>query len=426
MSLSNSKIAVPRFVFVIPRFGEGIAGGVETLVGFLARELVARGEQVEVWTTCARDNRSWANEYPPGEAIEFGVVTRRFPVDSRDLEKWIPLQIQLSEGMCLSIEEQLTWFEHSVNSRALYGAIANARPEIEAFFFAPYLFGTTFWGSQIAGDRAFLIPCLHDECYAYLDVVASMFRRVGGALFNCEPEGALAQELYGAVAGGAVGMGFVPPSLTVVQNTKPYFKEQFPYLLYLGRKETGKGVSELIDSFIEIKESSNVLQDLRLVIAGGGEFKDLFRPEALKRSDIIDCVQVSEEDKFSLLRHAVALAQPSLNESFSIVLMESWQYETPVIVNAGCAVTQYHAMKSKGGLWYRSTLEFAKVVERLVLDRQLCRTLGQSGRSYIENEYNWAAVLSRFDGVVKALLERRGQRSVPSASETTKLGDHRG
>ena len=77
--------------------------------------------------------------------------------------------------------------------------------------------------------------------------------------------------------------------------------------MYLGRKETGKGVHLLIDNFLEAKEVNPKLKDLKLIIVGGGSFDDLHRPEALKNPDILDISNVSEEDKRALLANAVAL-----------------------------------------------------------------------------------------------------------------------
>ncbi|MCB0353938.1 MAG: hypothetical protein KDD64_10450, partial [Bdellovibrionales bacterium] len=170
--------------FVLPRFGAGVVGGAEALVGALAEKLKTSGVKVEILTTCARDNRTWENEFSPGESVEDGIVVRRFPVDDRDLDLWIPLQIRLSEGMGLSLDEELTWMEHSVNSTALYSFLREHVSRYRAFIFAPYLFGTTFWGVHLVPERAVLLPCLHDECYAYTAVVRSEFRNARGIIFN--------------------------------------------------------------------------------------------------------------------------------------------------------------------------------------------------------------------------------------------------
>ena len=151
------------YAFVVPRCKEGIAGGVETLMGQLAAKLHERGDTVEIFTTCAVDNRSWENELPEGPGTEYGVSLRRFPVDERNLDAWIPLQINISEGMNLTIEDELDWMMHGVSSKKMYEVLLEEADMYDAIFFGPYLFGTTFWGSLLRPDKSVLIPCLHDE-----------------------------------------------------------------------------------------------------------------------------------------------------------------------------------------------------------------------------------------------------------------------
>ena len=394
------------FAFVTPRFGRDIAGGAETLVASLARQLVRRGDHVEIFTTCAKNNTSWSNDFPAGRCDEDGLVVRRFEIDERDTDVWIEHQIAISEGLRLSLEAQLDWMQNGVNSTALYTALEVEADRFEAIFLAPYLFGTTFFGALVRPDKSILIPCLHDEHYAYLEIVESMFRQVKGALFNAAPEQELAERLYGHVAGGPVGMGFEGYSDEHLQGIKPYFKDNFPYLLYLGRKETGKGVQTLLDYFLELKANCEEASPLKLVICGGGDFANLHRPEALGNPDIIDLHQITEAEKRSLVRHAACLVQPSVNESFSIVIMEAWLLNVPVLVNAACAVTRTHVLDSGGGLYFDSSEDFARVVMELVQNQSMREKLALAGKSYVEREYNWEAVLKRFDEVLAGLTPK--------------------
>lgn len=397
--------AQKRLAFVVPRFEEGIAGGAETLIGNLAVRAQAQGHQVKVLTTCARDNRSWENYFEPGRVTEFGLPVERFLVDERDLDSWIPKQIAICEGMHLSVDDQLDWMAESVNSSALYRYIEENVDNHDAFFFGPYLFGTTFWGSLIHPERSYLIPCLHDEHYAYTDVIKSMFRQVSGALFNAIPEQQLAERIYGAIPGGEVGMGFVVPEAGFVKGLTPFFSDLFPYLLYVGRKETGKNVQLLIDYFISGKESGTLPQELKLVIVGGGDFSDLERPAATSREDIVDLAHVSEVDKQRLIKHAQLLVQPSVNESFSIVLMEAWAVGTPVLVHGDCAVTRHHVIESNGGLYFADVNEFCAVVSECHASSVLRDTLALSGKEYLVEKYSWDAVMERFNMIVESLLQ---------------------
>ncbi len=393
-----------KYAFVLPRFGLGIAGGAETLVGALARNLAKRGEQIEVWTTCAKDHRTWENEFPAGVAVEDGVTVRRFAVDKRNVDTWLRHQIAISQGLKPDVEDQLDWLANGVNSCGLYAHIEKNAPDFDALFFAPYLFSTTFFGALICPEKSILIPCLHDENYAYLEAIGTLFRQVKGAVFNAAPEMKLARELYGNVSGADVGMGFEPWSETELAGLSPYFKEKFPYLLYLGRKETGKSAQQLIDDFIILKESRPQHSALKLVVCGGGDFADLMRPTALSRGDIIDLSHLSEVDKRRLVRHATVLVQPSRNESFSIVLMEAWLLERPVLVSGLCPVTRSHVLDSGGGLYYSSPAEFGSVVEYLLAHPDLARQMGQAGFNYVQEQYNWESVLKRFDQAVQNIF----------------------
>lgn len=390
-----------KYAFVVPRCGQGIAGGAETLVRELAERLSARGNPIEILTTCAKDNRTWENHYAAGESNENGVLIRRFAVSERDLDSWVPLQIKLSQGLRLSVEEEVAWMTHSVNSYDLYEYIKTNSSNYRALFFAPYLFGTTFWGSLIDPNRSILIPCLHDESYAYTNVIASMFRLTKGCLFNALPEKWLAQSLYSDVKGDEVGMGFDPVEYKT-RNTQS--KVPSRYVLYVGRKETGKNLHLLVDYFIAAKLSNQIDSDIGLVIVGGGDFSDINRPKAKERNDIFDLAHVSEDEKKALLQNAICLIQPSTNESFSIVLMEAWQQKTPVVVHARCPVTKYHAEQSNGGLYFGSEAEFAAVLNKIINNPQLAKSLGENGDKYVATQYNWDSVLARFDKTVDNII----------------------
>ncbi|MBI2466669.1 MAG: glycosyltransferase family 1 protein, partial [Candidatus Rokubacteria bacterium] len=87
-----------KVAFVVPRYGDGVVGGAETLTRGLAEHLAAAGTPVEVLTTCARNHFTWKNELRPGVVREHGVTVRRFPVAPRDLYKFGRLQQRIMRG----------------------------------------------------------------------------------------------------------------------------------------------------------------------------------------------------------------------------------------------------------------------------------------------------------------------------------------
>lgn len=395
---------------VLPRYGASLGGGAETLTRELVLK-VCRGTlgpfaplvpKVEVWSTCARDHRTWENYYPEGSFEEDGITVRRFAVSKRDLETFIRAELSMQDGRPLSIDAQLDWLSAGVNSPGLYHHIQQHGPEFDALLFAPYLFATSFWGALIYPERSIMIPCLHNEHYAYLDVFHHLVRSVRGFMFNAHGEMELAKALFGedliAKKGGVVGMGFEFSEDTDApdNNLKQLAKE--PYLLYSGRKETGKNLDLLIDCFSYFKKQ-NPESRLELKIIGSGSI-DFLKELPV---GVTDCGFVTEEEKISLMRGALALCQPSVNESFSIVLMEAWLAGTAVIVHAGCAVTREHAEAAGGGLYFSSKEEFVEVLRELLARPGLAEKLGLAGRRYVQSEYSWGAVRHRFIEVCNLL-----------------------
>jgi glycosyltransferase involved in cell wall biosynthesis len=101
---------------------------------------------------------------------------------------------------------------------------------------------------------------------------------------------------------------------------------------------------------------------------------------------------------------AAVVCQPSVNESFSIVLMESWLAGTPVLVHARCPVTTHHVFRAGGGLAFDDFYEFAEALDLLLEDPERRRRLGRQGRAYVETEYAWPAVTARLRETLERLV----------------------
>src|SRR4051812_32011703 len=65
--------------FVVPRYGVEVVGGAEFGARMLAEHLVSHtGWPVEVFTTCALEMSTWANDFEPGTVDVNGVTVHRF------------------------------------------------------------------------------------------------------------------------------------------------------------------------------------------------------------------------------------------------------------------------------------------------------------------------------------------------------------
>ena len=93
---------------------------------------------------------------------------------------------------------------------------------------------------------------------------------------------------------------------------------------------------------------------------------------------------------------ALAFCHPSVNESFGIVLLESWLAGTPGLVHARSEVLKYQCQKSGGGLWFKSYPEFEEELLLLLDNPALREKMGAAGRKYVQETYSWEKVGQRF------------------------------
>ncbi len=387
-----------KLAFVIPWFGLTIPGGAESHCREFVTQLNRRGYPTEVLTTCVKEFASnWnRNFHKPGVAVENGITVRRFPARQGKHEIFNSLNSRLLRGERLSDAEELAFMTESVNSDELNRFLREHQAEY-FYFFMPYMFGTTFWGSQSVPGRAVLIPCLHDEPYAGMNIMQRMFGQVKGIIFNSPAEQDLANRLYDlsrvqtGLLGEGVETGFHPrPDAVDVPR---------PFLLYVGRKDSTKNVDLLIRYFEAYRRYR--CADLKLVLVGNGSVP---LPDGCT-----DLGFVESDIKHSLMAAAFVLCQPSLNESFSKVVMEAWLCGTPVLVHAGCAVTSDHARRSQAGLCFSDYHEFEACVDYLGENPEVAGKMGELGRDYVLQNYTWDRVIDRFEGWFRLVSQSAGQ-----------------
>jgi glycosyltransferase involved in cell wall biosynthesis len=181
---------------------------------------------------------------------------------------------------------------------------------------------------------------------------------------------------------------------TDISHNAQRFREKYDikndFLLYAGRRDSGKNVSMLLEYFSRYKESYS--DELKLVLIGKGE---LDIPKG-HQHDIIDLGFVPLQDKFDAYAAATLFCMPSLNESFSIVIMESWLCDTPVLVHAGCEVTKDHCIKSNGGLYFNDYDEFEECVKYFLAHPTKRDMMAQNGKKYVITNYSWEIIVERY------------------------------
>lgn len=390
--------------FVIPWYGEDIPGGAEMELREVATHLQRAGMDVEILTTCVREfSADWnENYYSAGTAMVEDIAVRRFPVRRRDTAAFDRVNRRLMEGQHLSLQEEKTFVEEMVNSPQLYEYLKDASDDYALYVFIPYMFGTTYYGMQACPEKSVLIPCFHDEAYLYLRLFRQAYIQARGIIYNAMPEMELANKVYDFTTTEQICMG-IGMDTNICANADAFrkaYRIQKPFLLYAGRKDAGKNVHTLLRYFAEYKQRHGD-SDLQLVLIGGGSIEI----PASVRDDVYDLGFVSRQDKYDAMAAAELLCQPSHNESFSLVIMESWLCGRPVLVHSQCAVTRDFARRANGGLYFRNYFEFEGCVQYILTHPEQARTMGQNGGAFVRENFDWDVIVEKYRAFFAKLTE---------------------
>ncbi len=389
-----------KIAFVCPFFGPDASGGAEFAARSLALHLADAGMQVDILTTCLQDlpHGLTGNIHPAGVSADGPLSVRRFPVESPDMRHFGLLNDLILGGTPLTWDEELQFMTRHVTSPDMLRFIARQAGDYRYLCFIPYLFGTTCFGVMAAPRNSVVIPCFHDEGYARLKVVQRMVRTARHLVFNAPAEQRLAERLFGIGPdrGETIGLGLETDIAGDAARFRSRFGMQEPFILYAGRRDTTKNVHTLIDYFLRYKQTFP--GPLKLVLIGAAPL-----PVSEPHPDLVDLGFVREQEKFDAYAAASLFCQPSLNESFSYVMMEAWLCGTPCLVHEDCEVTRDHVTASRGGLYFRNAADFAGSVNRLLADEPLRHQMAANGKAYVLEHFAWKKIVRRFERIAEKI-----------------------
>ena len=394
-------LAQVKIGFVTPWYGPGIPGGAEAEARRTAEQLQEAGLDVEILTTCIRDfYADWGKNYHrPGVEMVNGVPVRRFPVEGRDRKAFNQVNWRLMHNQSLDPAQERIYIEEMIRTPALY-AYLQQHAHRYLYIFIPYMFATTYYGARVAPERSAMIPCLHDESYARLSLYQELFGQVKALILHVDAEKELVSELYDTpreqiqmVVGEGVDSDFSADG----ERFRQKYGVAGPFLLYAGRREPGKNTPLLLNYWRQYRQEKET--QAKLVLIGPGEIDFPVGQEG-----IVDLGFLPAQDKYDAFAAADLFCLPSVHESFSLVIMESWLAGTPVVVNGQCAVTRQHCQKANGGLYFTNYEEFAATVDYLLARPALSRQLGAQGRRYVLDNFQWETVVGKYKQVLKRML----------------------
>lgn len=391
-----------KAAYVVHRYGPEITGGAEHAVRMLAEHLAGTaGWSVEVFTTCAGNGRDWQDQYPAGRSVINGVVVERVPARAGRDKAFGALSDRLQYRPAnASPEDQERWVDlQGPLCPEVLDAACASDPDVAVF--CPYLYYPTVRGVPRFEDRAVMHPAAHDEVPIRLPIFRRVFGSCAGFGYFTDTERRFVEQRFRVAhkPQTVVGLGVDRGAGSPERFRDAAGIGDRPYLLCVGRVEDLKGTTALARFFIEYKGRRP--GPLTLVFVG-----PVVDPPP-PHPDIVVTGPVDEDTKWGGLSDCVALVSPSPLESFSIVLIEAWTVERPVLVNAACAVTRDHCSRSGGGMWFGSYAVFEAAVDRLVGNDDLRARLGSAGAAYAARHYRWPVVVDRYTAFLSRVATAR-------------------
>ena len=387
-----------KICYVVQRYGMEVNGGAELLCRQMA-ELMVPMYDVEVLTSKAIDYMSWKDEYDQDIEDINGVTVRRFSVEKeRVRSEFDEINGRFLNGSMKRSEEQDWINKQGPYVPALINYIKAHKNDYDVFVFFTYLYYTTVMGVSAVSDKAIVIPFAHNEPYIRMKIFDQVFLKPKAFFFQTDEERQLIRERYNNYH---IPFRFGGAGVTLPDNISGEdFKKKYhlnSYIIYVGRIDAGKNCKELFDFFIRYKESHP--SDLKLVLLG----KTVI--DIPDREDIVKLGFVSEEDKFNGIAGAEFLVLPYKFESLSIVVLEAFSLQVPVLVNGNCEVLKGHCTRSEAGFYYKGYTGFEMQTTRLLNNKELNKKMGEKGKKYVHENFQWDIIRKKFSALIEDVCD---------------------
>ncbi len=388
-----------RIRAVVQRWGPEVAGGAESFCRSVTTRLAQRGHEVRVVTSTATDHLTWEPTHEAGTHIDNGVeVVRLQPRFMRDPTKFAHLDQRVAlADRPLAPTAQQDWL--LMEGPILAGLADELREPVDVTTFYTYLYPTTATGVRLASpfSPTLVHPTAHAEPQLDLQVFDSMIDHTDLFVVSTPEEADLIRSRSrGRANVELLGIGVDPINASIREAAADPAHGR-PYVTVVGRVDPAKGSMQAVGYFTEFKRRNP--GPLALVIVGSQAV------EIPEDGDVITTGFVDQRARDTIMANAIALVQPSWFESFSLVLAEAWTAGVPALVQRNCAATAGQTIRAGGGLLYDDYAGFEASLLMLLESDQTRRTLGESGRRFVADNYRWDNVLDRYEQLLEATIE---------------------
>ena len=386
------------------RFPPG-PGGVEQHVAEIAPRLHARGHSVDVYTS------DLYREFPEMERLPASVPR----------EEHLPWgNVHRLAVWSLPGELHYTFFH------GLPEALARDRPEIVH----AHTYGTNQVAAARRHHRRFNTPFvltahfhpiwsieggwLRHRIRAFYDrwVAGGVVRDAARIIVQTHEE----ERLLRSLRLDLPPLEIIPPGYRPLPAPSPgaaSFTERFgipgPFVLFVGRLASNKGLLDLADAFAKLAASDRWAHLVVIGEDGGQRATLLARLQKLGVAGRVQLLGHVGDDALlaSAYREARLTVLPSEYEAFGLVLLESLAAGTPVVASRVGGIPEF-VEDGKAGLLVppKTPAALAEAIARVWSDRDLARRLGEYGRDHVVPRYQWDALVDRLDRLYREVVPR--------------------
>jgi glycosyltransferase involved in cell wall biosynthesis len=375
-----------RILHVVPTYLPATRyGGPIFAVHGLARALLERGHQVDIFTTNVDGDGE--SDVPLRERVDLdGIGVYYFSSPMRRLY-WSP---QMRKALATSIRDYDLAHLHSV---FLYPTAAAAHAAKQGN--VPY----------VISPRGMLVPELIAAKSRWMKTAwlrlidRRNFSHAAAIHFTTDREREDAQRTKMPIPSSFV----VPNGIVLHGPAAPSPPKKDPdTILSLGRINWKKGIDRLITALPHVERA-------RLLIAGNDEESLTPRlKELAERLGVANRVEflgrVDGDAKDALLARATIFALTSMSENFGNVVLEAMAAETPVVLTAEVGLAEEVRRVRAGVVVPSQPREIANAINRLLDDPAERRGMGERGRHAVEKRFTWPRVAEEMEAQYARLL----------------------
>jgi glycosyltransferase involved in cell wall biosynthesis len=387
-----------KILHVVPSYYPAVRyGGIIPAVHDLAKALVLRGHEVEVYTTNA--DGPGISDVPIGKPVERDGVRIWY------FQTGVGRRLYRSPEMLVALCSNLRTFD-IVHLHSAYLWPTSAAAFLARKIGLPYVFTPH---GMLHGDLIRRRNPLVKLCW-----IALFGRRVvthaAAVHVTTTMEGDQLQKLLLKPQRLAV-VPYVLDLATAVRcptnmHANSVYGIEKPFILFLGRVNWKKGLDRLISALAHVP-------GVELVIAGNDEENHQSKLVALaQRQGVTARIRligpVYGSAKWALLRQAQLLSLPSYSENFGIVVLEAMAAGCPVIVTPEVGLAPIVRETNAGLVCDGTPKQLAAAINCLLKDRDKCRRMGEVGKRIAAERFSSDAIARRMEEVYQECIRPAG------------------